>query len=170
MSRVCNDVGLVELSIELNGIMVPVATTSFQRLIATLCLLAFGLGQSVFATVGVLRCTDSAGESRVEFGCVKSARGDCGKSDASDLDILVPTERTAPTPCQDETIVPHDGQAKLVQDRLSLDLLFAVHVVVTLTESMIYSPAQYVAIRPLVRDHPRPPEGLAVASTIVLIL
>lgn len=62
--------------------LIVLTVALFKRLIALMCLMAFGL-QSMFGS-SFVRCTDAEGHSKVELVCVQDERGHCAtNSDTS---------------------------------------------------------------------------------------
>lgn len=72
-------------------------TRQRQLPITWFCLLWFVLCNTVFAS-GLVHCRDGHGESRIEWGCSRSAAGDCLADEDADH------ESEAPKPCQDTPI------------------------------------------------------------------
>jgi len=81
---------------------------ALQRGVAVLCLAAFGFGQLASAALGV-RCTDSSGQSRFEWACVKTASGACAADTSETKTKTGDTHQERheqPEPCRDQPIEP----------------------------------------------------------------
>ncbi|MCB9838177.1 MAG: hypothetical protein H6813_02460 [Phycisphaeraceae bacterium] len=81
---------------------------AIQRLIAALCLLTFGLGQSVVGQIAV-HCEDTQGRISVELGCSKLVDESCAAAcDSVESDIQDQGEHEdvghTPHPCKDTPI------------------------------------------------------------------
>lgn len=79
-----------------------------RRTLAMLCLVVFGLWQSLFTSLGV-RCTDSMGHSRIELACEKSSEGHCKSSSPHTIDShefgSPDSDDTCPdAPCEDRPL------------------------------------------------------------------
>lgn len=144
-----------------------------QRLISLLCLLAFGLGQTLFASMGV-RCADASGNTRIEYACFKSSSGACL---TTCIDVTVheadedhSSDPIAPTPCEDEPLGSQVSAAKLIPSSVSLDPVFAAIVIAVLWDSWSFAFDQ--PVRPVApdRDRERPPDSLACLRTVILIV
>jgi len=144
-----------------------------QRLITLLCLLAFGLGQTLFASGGV-RCTDASGNTRIEYACLKSTSGacltPCVEVAVHEADGDHASDPIAPTPCEDEPLGSQVSAAKLIPSSVSLDPVFAAVVVAVLWDSWSFACDQ--SVRPVApdRDRERPPDSLACLRTVILIV
>jgi hypothetical protein len=144
-----------------------------HRLITLLCLVAFGLGQTLFTTMGV-RCTDASGESRIEFACLKSSNGacltPCIEVSEHEADDDHSSDPIVPTPCEDEPLGSQVSAAKLIPSSVSLDPVFAAVVVAVLWDVWSVDgdqPARSTASAP---DRERPPDSLARLRTIILVV
>jgi hypothetical protein len=73
---------------------------TFQRLVACICLLAFGLNTMVFAR-GLVRCTDENGSTRMEWGCEKDGLGHCRVVCDGSADQDEPIDHPESEPCDD---------------------------------------------------------------------
>lgn len=146
---------------------------SFQRLIAILCLVAFGFGQSVFVAIGV-RCTDASGTSRFEYACIKSAQGACltpctepGVHADSDDHGSDPIQ---PTPCEDEPLDTQATAAKVIPSGVVIQPDLAAVVVAILWERWSFSSIEpTVSFQPC-QDRDRPPDALSRLSTVILLV
>lgn len=143
-----------------------------QRLIAILCLLAFGLGQTL--AVPLVRCTDESGTTRIEFACMKSAQGACltpciepGLHAADDNHESDPV---TPTPCEDEPLGSHASAAKLIPPSVSLELVCATVVVAILWDNWSFTTDQPASPRHPEVDRDRPPDSLARLRSVILIV
>ncbi len=144
------------------------------KLIAMLCLLAFGLGQSVFASLGV-RCTDSAGNVRIELGCVKTVQGACvtacDESQAEDeAEKSRHSDPAAPTPCEDEPLGSQASTGRLTPSSLSLEAVFAAVVVTLVWDHRLLASDQLGSIHRPERDRDRPPDALGRLRSVILIV
>ena len=145
----------------------------FQRLIATLCLVAFGFGQTVFASIGV-RCTDASGTSRFEYACLKSSQGACltpcaapGAHADSDDHASDPVQ---PTPCEDEPLGTQATAAKVIPSGLVIQPVFAAVVVAILWEHWSFSSIEPTISFQLCRDRDRPPDALSRLRSVILLV
>ena len=144
-----------------------------QRLISLLCLLAFGLGQTLFTSFGV-RCTDASGNTRIEYACLKSPSGACL---TPCIDVTVheadedhSSDPIAPTPCEDEPLGSQASAGRLMPSSVSLDPVFAAVVVAVLWDRWSFACDQSVRPVTLDRDRERPPDSLACLRTVILIV
>lgn len=147
--------------------------TSFQRLIAILCFVAFVLGQTVFAAFGI-RCTDESGASRIEIACVRSAQGECLMrcvapevhvgSDNHDSDPV------PPVPCKDEPVGSHASAAKVLPSNVVLEAVFAVVVAAILWDHWSLTCDESVRVYTSCQDRDRPPDSLTRLRTVILIV
>lgn len=151
--------------------------TVTQRLIAVLCLLATGLGQSVFGSLGV-RCEDLAGQRRFEWACVKTIEGNClAGSDADGTDARSSfdsiqqgqdgPERT-PLPCKDRPIHEPSNLVKLLPKSNLHEAGQLVAVLATFVQqaSFIDLPRVCLTTRPWAAC--RPPDTLARLRSVIL--
>lgn len=148
-----------------------------QRLIALVCLVAFGLGQTVFASMAV-RCRDASGQTRIELGCAKTVSGACVSScDGSALDNAVSSappvgdhELAAPTaPCQDEPLTQSLPVLKSTSTVSSVVFTDAFLVAV-LTFVMDWDAGEPVQSLARATDRDRPPDEIARLRTVILIV
>lgn len=144
-----------------------------KQLIAFLCLVAFGLGQTLFASMGV-RCTDASGDTRIEYACIKTSQGACltpcidpGVHAADDNHE---SDNVPPTPCEDEPLSSQASAAKFIPLRVSLEPVFAAVVVAILWAHWSFTTDQPASPRhpEVVRD--RPPDSLARLRSVILIV
>lgn len=144
-----------------------------HRLITLLCLVAFGLGQVLFTSMGV-RCTDASGESRIELACLKSSSGACLTPciDASDhvVDEDHSSDPIVPTPCEDEPLGSQVSGAKVIPSSVSLDPVLKAVVAAVLWEVWSFDGEQPVRFAASVPDRERPPDSLARLRTIILVI
>lgn len=148
-----------------------------QRLIALVCLVAFGLGQTVFASMAV-RCRDASGQTRIELGCAKTVSGACVSScDGSALDnadsIASPDGDHEPAvpmaPCQDEPLTQSFPVLKSTSSATSVVFTEAFFVAV-LTLVMDWDAREPVESRARATDRDRPPDEIARLRTVILIV
>ena len=142
---------------------------TFQRLIAALCLVAFGFGQVVFGTLGV-RCEDAAGQSRFELACATTPDGSCLNACKSAPEDSVPCEddgEHAPHPCKD---IPVGEAAKVVLRKVVFEpvQMFAVLEVLTEQISVQRDPASAPSVPAWVNA--RPPDTVARLRTVILVV
>ncbi len=144
-----------------------------QRLIATLCLVAFGFGQLVFASIGV-RCTDASGISRFEFACLKSADGACltpcvDPGEHADADDHA-SDPTPPTPCQDEPIGSQASAAKVIPSNVvPVPVVAAVLVAIIWDHWSLTCSEPTRSFQPC-RDRDRPPDSLERLRSVILLV
>jgi hypothetical protein len=144
-----------------------------KHLIAFLCLVAFGLGQTLFASMGV-RCTDASGDTRIEYACIKTSQGACITPcidpgvQAADDDHE--SDDVPPTPCEDEPLSSQAAAAKLIPSNVSLEPLFAAVVVAILWDNCSFTTDQLANPRHPEVDRDRPPDSLARLRSIILIV
>ncbi len=144
-----------------------------QRLISMLCLVAIGLGQTVFSSMGV-RCTDASGETRIEYACIKTTVGLCPASciepSAQFGDACHESDSSVPTPCEDELLGLHVSIAKLIPVRDSLAPVFAAVVVAILWDHWSLADDHPTRLRRCERDRDRPANSLAHLRSVILIV
>jgi hypothetical protein len=146
---------------------------SIQRLIAILCLVAFGLGQTVFASMGV-RCTDASGNSRIEYACIKSSQGEC-LTQCTEPGVHATDEDhegdpATPTPCEDEPLGSQLSAAKVIPSSGALEPVFAAIAVAFLWDQWSFTvelPAR--CVRPAL-DRDRPPDSLTQLRSVIIIV
>lgn len=146
---------------------------STHRLIAFLCLVAFGLGQTLFASMGV-RCTDASGTSRIEYACVKASNGACltPSSDlvAHETDGDHSSDPAGELPCEDEPLGSQISAAQVIPSGVSIDPVLAAVVVAVFWDGWpveIDQPARSATPEP---ERDRPPDSLARLRTVILIV
>lgn len=76
----------------------------FNPLIAWLCLISFGLTNTLLAG-GLAICRDAHGGSRIEWGCSRNTSGECVSSCGGGVGCDLPDDRGAPHPCVDTPLV-----------------------------------------------------------------
>jgi len=144
-----------------------------HRLIALLCLVAFGLGQAMFTSMGVW-CTDASGDTRFEFACLKSSSGACLtlgiEASEHEADEDHSSDPVVPTPCEDQPLGSQASTAKLIPSRVSLDPVFAAVIVAVLWEAGSGDGDQLSRSAAPVRDRERPPDSLARLRTVILLV
>lgn len=147
--------------------------SSIQRLISLICLVAFGLAQTLFASMGV-RCTDASGETRIEFACIKSRAGAC-LSSCMEPNTLCDEDNhendpTTPTPCEDEQLGSQINAAQSLRANVQLDHVFAAVVVAILWNHWSFADEQLEQMRQLKQDRDRPPDSLTCLRSVILIV
>ena len=143
-----------------------------QRLITILCLMAFGLGQTLFTSIGV-RCTDSSGKVRIELMCLKTSRGTCLSACTESAKHQTDDPHTDPaaqTPCEDEPLGSQVSPARVAPSSVPPEPVF---VTVSLEVLWDRSPvACNCALRSFrsdrVRD--RPPDSLARLRSVIRVV
>lgn len=114
---------------------IDMSRSAFQRAVMLVCLMAFGLGQTVLAPF-VVRCEDQSGRTRFEIACAKSFDGSClslcgfdaagsSSSGSSDSTCGVGDLHT-PHSCTDKPVTEPTNSAKLRPRAESIDALFFV--------------------------------------------
>lgn len=177
LANPCSQSGsIVELS-ALWSAYSPAATMRqalIQRLIVTLCLVAFGLGQTVFVSMGVW-CTDASGASRIEFGCFKSAQGAC-LTPCAEPDVHTTAEDhkgepLSPSPCEDEPLGLQLSAANVHHPSLVFEPVFVAAVVAILWDSpwSIETEESARAVR-FARERGRPPSFLTHMRSVILVV
>lgn len=144
-----------------------------HRTVLILCLVAFGLGQAVFTSVGV-RCMDASGNTRIELVCVKSDKDHCQSlcSDDAQTDEDRGT-KDAPlshAPCEDEPLSQEATAVRPITFRAMLEpAVVPVFICFTIdcwalpgVRSVSFSHARF--------DPDRPPEQLSTLRTVILIV
>lgn len=144
-----------------------------KHLIAFLCLVAFGLGQTLFASMGV-RCTDASGDTRIEYACIKTSQGACLKAcidpGVHAADDNHESDDAPPTPCEDEPLSSQAAAAKLIPSSVSLEPVFAAALVAILWDHWSFTTYQPVSPRHPEVDRDRPPDSLARLRSVILIV
>ncbi|CAN5824229.1 hypothetical protein BH11PLA1_BH11PLA1_00590 [soil metagenome] len=143
-------------------------------MIAILCLVAFGLGQTLFAFMGVL-CTDASGQSRIEYACIKTGEGRCLVSCTNGASALIEDDHdedssAPPEPCEDQPLSQQFNAAKIVPQGISFDTVLATFVVAVLCDTWSSPLAESVWSGRATLDPERPPDSLARLRTIILIV
>ena len=146
---------------------------SIQRLIAILCLVAFGLGQTVFASMGV-RCTDASGNTRIEYACIKSSQGECltpcTEPGVNATDEDHEGDPATPTPCEDEPLGSQLSAAKVIPSNGALEPVFAAIAVAFLWDQWSFAVELPVrCVRPAL-DRDRPPDSLTQLRSVIIIV
>lgn len=148
--------------------------TSSHRLISILCLLAFGLGQTLFAFLGV-RCTDATGRTRIELACIKSSQGRC----LALCDILVADsvqdehgsdQCDTPLPCEDEPLGPNVVAARSAASSASVDSVLLNKTAVALRTARAPGPPEPTRRCWTESGRERPPDKLAHIRTVILLV
>ena len=144
-----------------------------QPLIAALCLVVFGLGQTLFASMNV-RCTDASGDTRIEYACFKTPQGTClmacvdpgvhAEHDSHESDD-VPA-----SPCEDEPLSSPATAAKLNPSNVSLTPVFAATLVAILWDHWSFTTYQPASPRHADVDRDGPPDSLACLRSVILIV
>ncbi len=147
--------------------------SSIQRLIAVLCLLAFGLGQTVFAFRAV-RCTDASGTSRVEYQCVKSDEGACltsvARAGAHEDGDDHSSDPGPSRPCEDEPLGAQASAVRLSPSTVVLELAFAAVAATMLWESWSFTGDGCDGSPGPCRERDRPPDALARLRSVILVV
>jgi hypothetical protein len=144
-----------------------------QRLNAFLCLMAFGLGQTLFASMGV-RCTDASGDTRIEYVCIKTSQGacltPCVDPAVHAADDNHESDDVPPTPCEDEPLSSQAAVAKSIPSSVSLQPVIAAVLVAILSDHWSFTTSQPVSPRHPEVDRDRPPDSLAHLRSVILIV
>jgi hypothetical protein len=141
-----------------------------QRCVVVLCLVAFGLGQTLCASIGV-RCTDASSNTRIELACVKTAQGGClTASTEHATDDTHDSDPVAPIPCEDEPLGSQVSATRLMPSRVSLEPVVAAVVVAVLWDHWSFVGDQPVRLLHSERDRDRPPDSLAHLRSVILIV
>jgi hypothetical protein len=143
----------------------------FQRWVMFVCLVAFGLGQTLLSSL-VVRCTDSSGVSRVELGCAKSAQGACLVNCCQSLSQTdaAQDEPEPVTPCTDEPIGPQLSTLKLFTSEIVLDPALLVAVLAIVCDEWTSASELHVAWPRGLAERERPPDSLAHLCTVILLV
>lgn len=144
----------------------------FQRLVSTLLLAVFCLGQTLVGTVAV-RCTDSSGESRIEVVCSRSDVGSCLSTGcepgAEAADLHGGDAADSPEPCRDEPVGQAVCRAKLIPQPVLFDPIALVAADLppwVPASEPVCSPAP-PGVRP---ERERPPDSTDRLSTVILLV
>lgn len=147
--------------------------TLTNRLITLLCLVAFGLGQTLVTSM-LVRCTDASGESRFELACLKSSRGECLtpciEASEHEADEDHSSDPIVPTPCEDEPVGSKFSAAKVIPSSVLLDSVLTAVVVAVLWEVWSIDGDQPSRSAAPVPDGERPADSLARLRTIILVV
>lgn len=142
-----------------------------HRLIAALCLVAFGLGQAAFTSIAV-RCTDASGHTRIEYACVKSPKGACltpcaepGVHAADDDHTGDPTQ---PTPCEDEPLGPQFSAARVGAASETMEVIVAAVLSVVLWDQCPFVVDEPARCAQQVANRDRPPDSLVRLRSVIL--
>lgn len=133
-------------------------------LVAWLCLIWFGLTNTVFAG-GMMLCNDGHGGSRIEWGgCEQNADGECLVSCARESE----DEPDAPHPCQD-TPIPGQEQITKAPPRSASDTVIPVPVLVAVIVLWADAPVA-TQVAWATSEPERPPDVLRHIRTVVLLV
>lgn len=149
----------------------------FQRLIAILCLLGFGLGQSAVAPLFV-RCQDASGKSSIEFACDKTADGSCltacslrsghAPDDAAPCDDEDGDH--TPHPCKDTPLGESMHASKFLPRSHTIDPVQFIDLPPFFAQTIVWSdlaaPHAAAPLPPIAR----PPDAVARLRTIIMIV
>jgi hypothetical protein len=135
-----------------------------QTVLAWLCLSAFWLSHTVIAG-NLVVCRDMHGGSRVEWGCGKSASGECRPPSAQGEHS---DERAEPGPCED---IPVQAELQIAKTlSRSTDQLIASALTLVAVRTPDLFPFRTAAhITPVVAPD-RPPDALCRIRTVVLLV
>ncbi|MFO0836201.1 MAG: hypothetical protein U0638_14610 [Phycisphaerales bacterium] len=136
--------------------------------------MAFGLGQTVFASRGVW-CTDATGTSRFEYACFKSAQGvcllPCAEPNVHATSEDHEGEPLSPAPCEDTPLgSPQLSAARLDHANSALEPVFATVVVTILRDAWTIESQVSAHVLFLARERDRPPDSLAQLRSVVLVI
>lgn len=147
--------------------------TRVHRCLAILCLVAFGLGQTVLASMGV-RCTDASGQTRFELACIKSGQGSClttcQETGAEQAEDPHDAELPSSVPCEDEPLNSHAPGAKLIPSGWSLEPVVTAVVETVLWDTPSRTLCDPECSRFAERDRVRPPDPLTQLRCVILIV
>ncbi|MFO0829285.1 MAG: hypothetical protein U0572_14200 [Phycisphaerales bacterium] len=144
-----------------------------------LCLAAFLLGQTVFAAFGV-RCTDAAGETRVEYGCAKSVAGHCRVAcvddhstqhldDHDDAPLAATSHDSCTGACDDEPLGPQLARSAPAAPLASIDFVPAPCPLAALIDAWSAPIVASLAVPGSWNEHERPPDALVRLRTVVRV-
>lgn len=147
----------------------------FQRLIAILCLMGFGLGQCAVAPFFV-RCQDASGKTSIEFACDKTSDGSCltacNVRSGSAPVVALPCDDEdgdhTPHPCKDTPLGESMHASKLLPRSQSVDQVLLLVVPVVFVDRIVWS--DLIASEPAAPVPPiaRPPDTVARLRTVIL--
>lgn len=144
-----------------------------QRLLVTLCLAAFGLGQTVCIGIGVW-CTDATGVSRVEFTCFKSAQGAClTPCAAPEVHATAEDHEGEPfssSPCEDTPLGVQLSAARLDHSNPVLESVFATVVVTMLRAAWASESEGSARVLAVAPERERPPDSLVRLRSVILVV
>lgn len=156
-----------------SGFPLAMAPTPFQRAIAILCVLAFGLGQAMLAPLAV-RCIDADGNARLEYACITRDGGGCGSASEQAIDdeaaLAGATDRDGEPPCDDVPLAGEVGAARAGQSGPVVDQLVAMVAVAMVLDGWTWRDAISTPALPRVEAAQRPPDWIAHARSIVLLV
>ena len=136
----------------------------FHPLIAWLCLIWFGLTNTVLAG-GIVVCRDGHGGMSIEWGCDRNTQGECLTSCGGEADN---DDSTAPHPCED-TPVPSDLQITKAPPRAASELTVPVPFLVAVLIDWA-DVAEPIATTSESSQPERPPDVLKHLRTVVLLV
>jgi len=138
-----------------------------QTLVSWLCLIAFGLGSTVFLR-GMVLCSDSRG-TRLEWGCTKTQQGECLNSLREKAIPASGTDDRQPEPCN-ETPVKGILSAVITSLARAADTI-AVAAPVAVATQLDWVPDSAVVPPRLARSVClRPPDSLGRLRTVILLV
>jgi len=142
-----------------------------QRLIALVCLVAFGLGQVFFSSLGV-RCTDASGVTRIEYACIKTTQGacltPCEAPEAHSAEDNHDSDPVAPTPCEDEPLGVQMSAVRQGQTSHASVPVFAMVMVAVLETPWSIDHIPPGCVRRSKTERERPPDSLARMRCVIL--
>lgn len=138
----------------------------FNPAVAWLCLIWFGLTNTLFAS-GMVVCRDGHGGARVEWGCSRNESGECvtscglGVGESDD-------DGGQPHPC-DDTPVKSDHEVTKAPSRTMIDVPVSVPVLLAVIAMHIEVPLPAQVVWDRARPQ-RPPDTLQRLRSVILLV
>lgn len=143
--------------------MPRVFRTRCQPLLAWLCLICFGLGQTLL-TGGLVICRDGHGATSLELGCLKNTASECTTA-CEATDCTAPDEH----PCQDTPLGKHNPSAKAPpRDPGTCNLIPPLCAV--MFERPLDFAATALTAPPSLPQRHRPPDPLHHMQSVILLV
>lgn len=150
-----------------------------QRVASLICLVAFGLGQTVIGPFAV-RCEDSSGNARIEIACAKTSDGSCltlcgsghgcSMDSAEDEPLGWMSGVHEPHSCIDTPVDEPGNNAKLRPKSDRVDLSQIVALVATLFHPMVLAVVPTTPANGACWTTDQPPDTVARLRTVMLVV
>lgn len=148
--------------------------TTTQRLLALLCLMAFGLGQT-FSTVFV-RCEEDLGQATYEFVCLKTSDGSCKELchaepacvSKESTDCEGGNNQHLPHPCKDTLIGVLTNASKALRQSNIVQLAAFVAVVLVYGQDIMGDEPRVLRFAACAFEHARLPDTVWRLRSVIM--